>query len=259
MITEEKARAYADKKIENTYGISSKAFREAGCRLEYKVVVQAYLAGATEALASQCRHEGDGEAVHAPNIQDIEEVWQDIPGYYGQYQASNLGRIRSFKHRHGYRATPLIVKGHRDSRGYLQVSIKNKLQLVHRIVAMTFIPNPDKLPIVNHKDENKLNNCVANLEWCTKQYNCTYGSAEQWKFTPVARVDTRSGEVLDFLSIAEASIKTQTPISTIHNALRGCSLSRNRYRWFYNQFLYNKSRGDKRLPIPPLKGGEYGM
>lgn len=59
---------------------------------------------------------------------------------------------------------------------YREDRTKRKYQL-HRLVAETFIPNPENLPCVNHKDENKLNNCVDNLEWCTYQYNNNYGTA----------------------------------------------------------------------------------
>ncbi len=56
--------------------------------------------------------------------------------------------------------------------GYLQFCCNGKLTLVHRFIANCFIPNPQNLPEINHKDGNKLNNCVDNLEWCTHQYNC---------------------------------------------------------------------------------------
>ena len=67
-----------------------------------------------------------------------------------------------------------------DSKGYLQVELrddygKRKIKKVHRLVAETFIPNPDNLPEVNHKDENKQNPSVSNLEWCTSKYNSNYG------------------------------------------------------------------------------------
>lgn len=106
------------------------------------------------------------------------ELWKDIPGYEGLYQVSSLGRVRSlnFNH-HGYTK---ILKQSITPRGYRNVSLwKNgihKVFGVHRLIAMTFIPNPNNLPEVNHKDENTSNNCITNLEWCSSQYNNTYGT-----------------------------------------------------------------------------------
>ena len=64
-----------------------------------------------------------------------------------------------------------ILKPQPNGKGYLRVSISKKLQFVHRLVAEKYIPNPDNLPQVNHKDGNKLNNCVENLEWVSNQEN----------------------------------------------------------------------------------------
>lgn len=99
------------------------------------------------------------------------EKWRDIRGFGGKYQVSTLGRIR------GERG---MLKPCISSSGYLHITLslngKAKYANVHRIVAETFIENPNNLPIVNHKDENKTNNCVENLEWCTYSYNTSYGS-----------------------------------------------------------------------------------
>lgn len=117
----------------------------------------------------------------------MEEIWKDIEGYEGLYQVSNIGRVKSLekyvKTGGGYGLHFLserILKQGKGSRGYLQVRLgngkKQKMFAVHRLVAQAFIPNPDSLPQVNHKDENKENNCVDNLEWCSSKYNCNYGS-----------------------------------------------------------------------------------
>ena len=98
----------------------------------------------------------------------MEEIWKDIPGYEGLYQASNLGKIRSI-----YRYKK-ILKQYKNY-GYLHVQLfknkKQKYSRVHRLVAQTFIPNCENKPYVNHKDGNKQNNCVDNLEWCTAKEN----------------------------------------------------------------------------------------
>lgn len=119
------------------------------------------------------------------------EIWKDVPNYEGLYQVSNYGRLKSLeksvKFYSGYakkkceRKYPerIICKNH-IANGYLQLELykngKAKKIKMHRLVAETFIPNPNNYPCVNHKDENKLNNCVDNLEWCTYSYNNSYNN-----------------------------------------------------------------------------------
>lgn len=92
----------------------------------------------------------------------------------GLYQVSNLGRIRSIKN------GTKIKKQYERPNGYMQVCLYQNGKITtyktHRLVAEAFIPNINNLPEVNHKDENKINNCVDNLEWCTSSYNKNYGT-----------------------------------------------------------------------------------
>ena len=116
----------------------------------------------------------------------MEEIWKDKKDYEGHYQVSNCGRVKSFdtyrKGKNGsirfYKGKILKLKTNKD--GYSQIGLwkngKRKYFLVHRLVAEAFISNTDNLPCVNHKDENKQNNVVSNLEWCSAQYNNTYGT-----------------------------------------------------------------------------------
>lgn len=100
------------------------------------------------------------------------EEWRAVPGYEGFYEISNLGRIRNYKK---HILSPNIV-----TNGYSMITLcKNKIHnrcLIHRLVAQAFIPNPNNYPTINHIDENKSNNCVNNLEWCTRSYNSRYGN-----------------------------------------------------------------------------------
>ena len=106
-----------------------------------------------------------------------EEIWKDIKGYEG-YQVSNFGNVRSLNYNKTKKIKILIPS--LDNYGYnyllLYKNSKRKHFTVHRLVAQAFIPNPNNLPQVNHKDEDKTNNCVENLEWCTNKYNCNYGT-----------------------------------------------------------------------------------
>ena len=102
------------------------------------------------------------------------EIWKDIPGYAGLYQVSNTGRVKSFKNQYGHGVR--ILKGEKTQTGYIQVSLNKKRYKIHRLVAMAFIPNPDSLPQINHKNEIKTDNRAENLEWCTAKYNINFGS-----------------------------------------------------------------------------------
>lgn len=116
------------------------------------------------------------------------EMWKNVKGYEKLYQVSNLGRVRSKTHtrKNGKRDNQICVskgkllKPGKDSRGYMIVVLskegKTKSCRVHRLVAECFIDNPNNYPIINHKDENKANNNINNLEWCTYKYNNEYGT-----------------------------------------------------------------------------------
>jgi hypothetical protein len=100
-----------------------------------------------------------------------QEIWKDVVGYEGYYSISNKGRLRSNRHNK-------IMVPQCDGAGYLKVTLcvngKVKSKRIARMVAEAFIPNPDNLPYVNHKDSNIQNNTVDNLEWCDAQYNSLY-------------------------------------------------------------------------------------
>ena len=134
----------------------------------------------------------------------MEEIWKPIPGYEDYYEASSLGRIKRLAGWRNGRWGKIYVEEklltpHDCGRGYCQVKfcvngIRSQPSL-HRLIAMTFIPNPSNLPQVNHKDGNKLNNNVENLEWCTCAENSQHRSRVLKKWVghpkkPVRCIDT---------------------------------------------------------------------
>ncbi len=120
----------------------------------------------------------------------MDEIWKDIPGFAGKYLASNHGRIRSSEQRvrHCPRGIWMdrvikdrVLKTNSDSNGYKRTTLtiegSSRQYLVHRLVAMTFIPNPNNLPYVNHIDACKYNNKVDNLEWVTHEGNMAHAAS----------------------------------------------------------------------------------
>lgn len=121
------------------------------------------------------------------------EVWKDVVGYEGLYIVSNLGRVMTLGNGKTKKDIMFMAQN-KDGGGYLMVHLhKNGISRtpkVHRLVAEAFLPNPDNLPCINHKDEDKTNNFVwvnddgtvdlekSNLEWCTAKYNSNYGTAK---------------------------------------------------------------------------------
>jgi hypothetical protein len=107
----------------------------------------------------------------------VDEIWIDINGYEGLYLISNYGRVKSLNYLH-HGIVKILKQGIRNGYSYvtLQKNGNIKKEYVHRLVASAFIKNPLNYPEVNHKDEVKTHNCVENLEWCDKKYNCNYGT-----------------------------------------------------------------------------------
>lgn len=116
----------------------------------------------------------------------MKEIWKNVVGYENCYKVSNLGNVKSIDRKviskRGYCIFKkgIYLKKCKDKYGYEYVLLsKNgiyKHMTIHRLVAIAFIPNPDNLPQVNHKDEDKTNNKAENLEWCTSKYNNNYGT-----------------------------------------------------------------------------------
>ncbi|BBD20125.1 HNH endonuclease [Lactobacillus phage T25] len=142
------------------------------------------------------------------------EIWKDIEGYEGLYQISNMGRVRSLdrKDAREHRIKGKILAITSATNGYRKIGLMKdgniKNHSVHRLVAKAFLDNPSNLPQVNHKDEDKTNNVVSNLEWCTQSYNNGYGTrngrAAKANEKPIYVV-TSSGNRYFFRSIEKAA------------------------------------------------------
>lgn len=113
------------------------------------------------------------------------EVWERIEGFE-DYLISNLGTVYSLK-------SKKVMSPYKAKSGYLHITLskgnKKYCFYIHRLVASAFIPNPSNLPQVNHRDENKANNTVSNLEWRDNKYNVNYGTAKQRTAATLAAMD----------------------------------------------------------------------
>lgn len=105
-------------------------------------------------------------------INKSEEEWREIKGFNGEYWVSSNGRVKNIN-------TNRIFSGRYDGAGYKAVTLKGKDYNVHRLVALAFLDNPNKLPHINHIDEDKTNNNVENLEWCSISDNVKHSIYKQ--------------------------------------------------------------------------------
>lgn len=176
----------------------------------------------------------------------MKEEWKDIPNYEGLYQVSNFGRVKSFRRSTKFHCqNEYILKPNIASHGYAQVTLYNKTVrhkfLVHRLVADAFIPNPNNLPQVNHKDENRLNNSADNLEWCTAEYNNAYGTARiriiDTVSTPIEQLTFDNKVIAIYRSARIASEILGIPHGTLKSAITKHSQCKG-YFWRFSSIHF---------------------
>lgn len=164
-------------------------------------------------------------------MNELVEIWKPVMGYEGLYEVSNLGRVRSLERwrnaKNGSKSLHKgkVMKNHYADNGYIRVllndGVEKKRHLIHRLVAQAFLPNPDNLPIVNHKDENKSNNSVDNLEWCDDKYNTRYSLAK-----PIIQF-TLDGELVKKW---DTTIDIETELHINHSAIIACCKNKYGYK-----------------------------
>lgn len=167
------------------------------------------------------------------------EEWRDIKGFEGCYQVSNLGRVKSLERErrlgHSIKIVPERFLRPGKSKGYMRVvlvdrDIKRNV-FVHRLVAEAFLTNPDNLPQVNHKDENRENNSVSNLEWVTAKENINYGygaikrhEGQRYKQPHMKKVfqyDMSGNLIREYISIRDAARECRIDRSGISHCCNG--------------------------------------
>lgn len=175
----------------------------------------------------------------------MEEIWKDIKGYEGLYQVSNLGNVKSLCYNKTKNLSKLLKPRNNKVSGdaYFIVSLcKNGIHknfYIHRLVAEAFIANVNDLPQVNHIDEDKSNNKVSNLEWCTIEYNLNYGTRREkearTKGISVFQYTKDGNFVKEYYSIREAT--RQTGITNVGDCIRGKSKTAGGFIWKLNKII----------------------
>lgn len=179
----------------------------------------------------------------------MEEIWKDVKGYEGIYKVSNLGMVkrlstevfcRAWKKR---RVKEKVLKPCINTHGYyaLNLSHKNKKapQRLHRIIASAFVPNPENKKEVNHKDGNKLNNALDNLEWVTHRENGIHAYENGLNYSAKGADNSLSKSVKQF----DLSGKFIKQYGSIHEAARETNIHHNTI----GANLYGRTRACKKL------------
>ena len=158
---------------------------------------------------------------------------KDIKGYEGIYGITSCGKVWSYRRKK-------FLKPGTDGNGYLKVKLckdnENKNCYVHRLVAEAYIPNTENLPEINHKDENKANNCLQNLEWCDRKYNNNYGFCITKRSNshkkPILQYDLDGNFIREWGSATDVGKEVN---GNIVNCLKGRYKTAYGYIWKYKE------------------------
>lgn len=181
------------------------------------------------------------------------EIWKNIDGY-PNYQVSNMGRVKSLNYNHTGKEK--ILKGLKNTNGYIYVALykegKVKGYSIHRLVATAFIPNPNNLPQVNHRNEIKTDNRVENLEYCNSKYNTNFGTRNEriGKANSISILQfTKNGELIRKW---DCSMDIERELGFYHSNITNCCNGKRKsiggYKWhFHYKSIWEKNH------IPQIK------
>ena len=164
---------------------------------------------------------------------------KDIAGYEGLYAVTSCGKIWSYRNE-------CFLKPVADVRGYLKVNLFKdgmmKTYRIHRLVADAYIPNPENLPQINHRDENKTNNCLQNLEWCDAKYNTNYGTrnekASNSRKKPILQFDLNGNFIREWQNATDVGREVN---GRICNCLKGRYKTACGFVWKYKDDITHLS------------------
>lgn len=168
------------------------------------------------------------------------EIWKDIEEF-SKYKVSNFGNIKSKK-------TGRILKQQLNEKKYCVISLiddskEKRTCRVHRLVAYVFIKNPHNLPQINHKDGNKMNNNVDNLEWCDNSYNQKEAYRIGLKQTKaVIQLDLNDNYINEFYNCTEAAKALNLKASSIYRVCTGKRNKYKNYKWKFKEAKDDISR-----------------
>lgn len=158
---------------------------------------------------------------------------KDVVGYEGLYAVTSCGKVWSYKSKR-------FLKPSDNGNGYLFVVLskdnKRKQYYVHRLVAEAYLPNIENLPQINHKDENKTNNCLQNLEWCDCKYNNNYGTHNEKVSNslkiPILQYDLDGNFIREWSSATDVG---KVAVKSINNCLKGRHKTAYGFKWVYKE------------------------
>ena len=154
---------------------------------------------------------------------------KDIVGYEGLYAITPEGEVWSYRNER-------FLTPYTDKDGYLIITLykngQKKMHKIHRLVAMAYLPNTENLPQINHRDENKANNCLQNLEWCDCKYNINYGTRNDKIKKPILQYSLNGEFIREWPSATDVGKEVR---GAIYDCIRGKQKTAINFIWKYKE------------------------